>query len=196
MYLANSHLIPTYINCCFLPETPASVISICWLAERFLSICPAVRACSVAQLCLFGTLRTVACQAPLSMGFSRQEYWSELLSSRHRVQTCSDPLVGGFFTHCATWKALCPAAVPCQVALVVSDSLQSYRLCSSSGSSIHEILQAGILEWVAVAFCRGSSFLTQGWKLHLLCLLHWRASSLPIAISGKPLCPATYHNYD
>ena len=25
---------------------------------------------------LFGTLWTVACQAPLSMGFSRQEYWS------------------------------------------------------------------------------------------------------------------------
>ena len=27
---------------------------------------------------LFVTLWTVACQAPLSMGFSRQEYWSEL----------------------------------------------------------------------------------------------------------------------
>ena len=26
----------------------------------------------------FGTLRTVACQAPLSMGFSRQESWSGL----------------------------------------------------------------------------------------------------------------------
>ena len=27
---------------------------------------------------LFVTLWTVACQAPLSMGFSRQKYWSEL----------------------------------------------------------------------------------------------------------------------
>ena len=27
---------------------------------------------------LFGTLWTVACQAALSMGFSRQEHWSEL----------------------------------------------------------------------------------------------------------------------
>ena len=27
---------------------------------------------------LFATLWTVACQAPLYMGFSRQEYWSEL----------------------------------------------------------------------------------------------------------------------
>ena len=29
---------------------------------------------------LFATLWTVACQAPLSMGFSRQKYWSGLLS--------------------------------------------------------------------------------------------------------------------
>ena len=27
---------------------------------------------------LFATLRTVACQAPQSMGFSRQEYWNGL----------------------------------------------------------------------------------------------------------------------
>ena len=32
-----------------------------------------------AKLCpSLVTLRTVACQAPLSMGFSRQEYWSGL----------------------------------------------------------------------------------------------------------------------
>ena len=30
------------------------------------------------QSCLFATLWTVARQAPLSMGFSRQEYWSGL----------------------------------------------------------------------------------------------------------------------
>ena len=30
------------------------------------------------QSCLFVTLWTVACQAPLSMGFSRHEYWSGL----------------------------------------------------------------------------------------------------------------------
>ena len=29
--------------------------------------------------------------------------------------------------------------------------------CSPSGSSVHGILQAGILEWVAVPFSRGSS---------------------------------------
>ena len=30
------------------------------------------------QSCLFATLWTVACQPPLSIGFSRQEYWSGL----------------------------------------------------------------------------------------------------------------------
>ena len=30
-------------------------------------------------------------------------------------------------------------------------------------------------------------FLTQGLNLHLLCLLHWQVSSLPLAPSGKPL---------
>ena len=33
---------------------------------------------SLSRLRLFATLWTVACQAPLSMGFSRQEYWSGL----------------------------------------------------------------------------------------------------------------------
>ena len=46
-------------------------------------VCVCARAC--AHLCchmsrvrLFVTPRTVACQASLSMGFSRQEYWSRL----------------------------------------------------------------------------------------------------------------------
>ena len=33
----------------------------------------------LSRVRLFVTLWTVACQAPLSMGFSRQEYWSGLL---------------------------------------------------------------------------------------------------------------------
>ena len=38
-----------------------------------------MRWCSVAKLCpTLATPRTVACQAPLSMGFSRKEHWSGL----------------------------------------------------------------------------------------------------------------------
>ena len=62
----------------------------------------------------FVTPWTIACQAPLSMGFFRQEYWSglscpppgdlpdpglELMSPAFPV------LAGGFFTTSATWEA-------------------------------------------------------------------------------------------
>ena len=58
--------------------------------------------------------RTVARQAPLSMGFSKQEYWGGLpcLPSGElphpRIQSTSlvsPALTGGFFTTSATWEA-------------------------------------------------------------------------------------------
>ena len=57
---------------------------------------------------------TVARQAPLSMGFSRQEYWSGLLCPPPEdlpdpgiksVSLTSPALAGGFFTASATWEA-------------------------------------------------------------------------------------------
>ena len=61
-----------------------------------------------AQLCLsLMTLRTVARQAPLSMGFSRQEYWSGLSHPApgdvptpgiKPASLMSPALEGGFFT--------------------------------------------------------------------------------------------------
>ena len=56
-------------------------------------------------------------------------------------------------------------------------------------SSVHEALQARILEWVAISYSRRSS---QGSNLHLLCLLHWQASCLSLAPPGKPVCMCTY----
>ena len=42
-------------------------------------VCPCARVLShFSRVWLFETLWTVACQAPLSIGFSRQEYWSGL----------------------------------------------------------------------------------------------------------------------
>ena len=59
---------------------------------------------------LFATPWTVACQAPLSMGFSRQEYWSGLSCPTPgdlpdpRIELASlKSLTGGFFTTSATW---------------------------------------------------------------------------------------------
>ena len=53
---------------------------------------------------------------------------------------------------------------------------------SLPGSSVHGILQAWILEWVAISFSRESSW-PRGSNLHLL---HWQAGSLPPAPPGKP----------
>ena len=65
---------------------------------------------------LFATLWTIACQAPLSMGFFRQEYWSGLPCPSPgdlptpgmeptSLSLMSPALAGGFFTTSATWEA-------------------------------------------------------------------------------------------
>ena len=61
--------------------------------------------CSVAQsVQLLGTLWTMACQASLSMGFFRQEYWSGWpcpppgVLSDPGIEPRSPALEGGFFT--------------------------------------------------------------------------------------------------
>ena len=60
--------------------------------------------------------------------------------------------------------------------------------CSLPGFSVHGILQARKLEWVAIPFSRGSS-LTQGSKVRLLHLLHWQVDSLPKRHLGRPKFP-------
>ena len=67
-----------------------------------------------SRVSLFATLLTVACQASLSMGFSRQEYWSGLPCPSPRdlpnpgielTSLTSSALAGRFFSTSATWKA-------------------------------------------------------------------------------------------
>ena len=60
-----------------------------------------------------------------------------------------------------------------------------YIDCSLPGSSVHGILQARTLDWVAMPSSRGSS--PQRYGTRLLCLLHWQAGSLPLA-PHKTLC--------
>ena len=54
--------------------------------------------------------------------------------------------------------------------------------CGPPGSSVYEIAQARILEWVATSFSRGI-FPTQGSNPHLL---HCQADSLPLCHQGSP----------
>ena len=57
--------------------------------------------------------------------------------------------------------------------------------CSLPDSSVHGILQARILGWVAVSFSRGI-FLTQGSNRSLL---HGKQIFLPSELPAKPLSP-------
>ena len=76
-------------------------------------LCACVLTC-FSHVQLFMTPWTVACQAPLSMGFSKQEYWSglpcpppgDLPNPGTEPESLMSPaLAGGFFTTNATWEA-------------------------------------------------------------------------------------------
>ena len=126
---------------------------------------------SCVQLC--ATLWTVACQATLSMGFSRQEYWSRLL--------CPPP---GYLPYPGiNPRLLCllhwqvghlPLALPGSEVKVTRSRL---TLCDLMDDRVHGILQARILEWVAFLFSRGSS--------QPRAISAWQVDSLPAEPQGK-----------
>ena len=79
----------------------------------YLYVCMCVCAHMLSHALLFVIPWTVTCQAPLSMGFSRQEYWSRLpfpsaedlpYRGTEPVSLASPSLAGRFFTTSAAWK--------------------------------------------------------------------------------------------
>ena len=93
------------------------------------------------------TLWTVALQVPLSMGFSRQEYWSGLPCPSpgdlpnpgiEPTSLTSPELANGFFTTAKSLQS-CPT---------LCDPIDG----SPPGSPVPGILQARTLEWVAISF--------------------------------------------
>ena len=110
-----------YILYCLMPTQPfeASTSIIIWqIRKLWLSKISApfnVHACVLSRFSrvwLFVTLCNVAPQAPLSMGFSRQEYWSGLLCppagdlpnpGMEPGSPTSLALAGRFFTTNTTW---------------------------------------------------------------------------------------------
>ena len=104
-----------------------------------------VKAKSLSRLRLLATPWTAAYQAPPSMGFSRQEYWSGV------------PLPT---TDAATAKSVqsCPT---------LCDPIDS----SPPGSPVPGILQARTLEWVAISFSNAWKSKVKGKSLSRVRLL-------------------------
>ena len=87
----------------------------CWMGAHIISIITS--ACVISHFShvrLFATPWTIACQDPLSMGFSRQEYWgglpclpsADLFHLRIKLASLISPeLAVGIFTTSATWEA-------------------------------------------------------------------------------------------
>ena len=119
----------------------------------------------------FAALWTVARQAPLSMRFPRQECWSGLPFPP--PADLPDP---GINPHPLHQQVDClPLSHQGRAMTVLcAKSLQSCStLCdpmdsSPPGSSFHGILQARILQWVAISSSRGSSRPRDG--AHVSCI--------------------------
>ena len=112
---------------------------------------------SLSRVQLFATPWTVAYQAPLSMEFSRQKYWSGLLfpspgdlpnpgiesrSPALRADTLPSEPSGKSLGHLAA------AAKLLQLCLTLCDPIDS----NPQGSLVPRILQARTLDWVAISF--------------------------------------------
>ena len=93
---------------------------------------------SLSRVQLLETPWTTAYQAPPSMGFSRQEYWSGV-----PLPSPSVPLTTVFVN---VVKSLSCVQLFC-------DSTD----CSLPAYSVYRISQVRILEWVVISFSRGSS---------------------------------------
>ena len=137
---------------------------------------------------LFAAPWTIARQASLSMGFSRQEYWSgyPFLSSRAFPHSGIKPRSPALQADSLPSESESEVAQSC---LTLFDPIDS----NLPGSAVHGILQARILEWGAISFSRGifrprdqtQVSLIAGrrfnlWATREACLNHFRKKVLPL----------------
>ena len=109
--------------------------------------------CVLSSVWLFANPWTVARQAPLSMEFSRQEYWSALPFSTPGSLSLS----GWFFSFFLSKKLLILFVCVCKLLSHVRLFLNPWTVARQAPLSIG-ILGARILEWVVMSFSRGSSW--------------------------------------
>ena len=102
----------------------------------------------LSRVQLLATPWTAAYQAPPSMGFSRQEYWSGVpLPSPMEHLGGTNPASLSIYLYVHACAKLLKSCL----------TLCNARDCSPPGSSVHVIFQARILKWVAISSSRGSS---------------------------------------
>ena len=110
------------------------------------------------QSCSTVTLRTVAHRAPLSMGFFRQDYWSGLPCPP--PGDLPDPGIEPESHYIYLYWQMGSLPLRSDQIRWVTQScptLCNPMDCNLPGSSVHGILQARLLEWVAIPFSRESS---------------------------------------
>ena len=141
-------------------------------------------------------------QVPLSMGFSRQEYWSSLLLppprdfSQPRDLTkspVSPALAGRFFITeppgNSSWVIAAAAAAAAAKSLQLCPTLCNPMDGSLPGSSVRGVFQARVLEWGAIAYSVISTLFATIWppsKLPLLWHFNWTNKYIPH--SKKKIC--------
>ena len=157
-----------FLSCDEWAEKPLSCFFPC--LESFMPLNLRVVNFLVCVSCLVMSDSLRPHQAPLSMGFSRQDHWSGLpfpspkrSIERKKVKSLS-----------CVWLFAIP----------------SWTVCSLPGSSIHGIFQARVLEWVAISFSRSQV------KCHLngmggsSCPLNEGCLHLPSL--SRPLAPMSF----
>ena len=120
----------------------------------------------------------MARQAPLSMGFSRQEYWSgfpyppseDLLDPGIKPTTLMSPaLAGGFFTTSATWEVLLPPVMNSYVTSTGQGGFFYFTRYWISGSWHTAGIQKVVAEWM--------NMWLELWAL-MPVYLHWKPGSI------------------
>ena len=97
--------------------------------------------------------------------------------------------------HCGRWTYISTSTLAVQhTSTVYTCTCSVAQLCPTlcipvddyrpPGSCVHGVIQARILEWVAISSCRGSS--PPRHQTHILWLLHWQVDSLPLSHLGSP----------
>ena len=152
---------------------------------------------------LFVTTWTVARQAPLSMGFSRQESWSGLLCPSpgdlpnpgiKPVSLTSPALAGGFFTTSPTWENLknpSPDSIKCwiKLSLLPGPSCLSSRVLGLPPHSHHSTKSTTFSVAVELCTCCVPSLHLKSqpstFTLHSTHFVHTLGFNLNVPSSGK-----------